>query len=467
MAELSPVVDSNSEVARALIAALGRENVLLDSDVSARGAGIWRTDHILAQVLVRPKTTAEVATALELCHQYDQSVVTHGGLTGLVEGAITTSGDVVISLERMNVIEAVSPMERTMVVQAGVPLQTVQETAAEHGLMFPLDLGARGSCTLGGNISTNAGGNRVIRYGMTRDMILGLEAVLMDGTIVSSMNQMIKNNAGYDLKQLFIGTEGTLGIVTRAVLRCREEVQTQPTALVGVSDFERLALFLKHADQGLKGNLSAFEVMWNDYYRLVTQSPATNTPPLADEYAYYVLVEGMGAEDQTLMEMLNTALEQGLIVDAVIAQSEAQRMDIWALRDDVEQVYQFAPTFLFDVSLRISVMEAYVTEVYQRLNKHLPEAKAFTLGHMGDGNIHFAIAPGGDDVATRRRMEACVYEPLSAIGGSVSAEHGVGLEKKPYLHLVRSEVEVGLMRTLKNALDPKGLLNPGKIFDPS
>lgn len=467
MAELSPVVDSNSEVAQALMAALGPENVLLDGDVSARGAGIWRTDHIHAQVLVRPKTTVDVATALKICHQHDQSVVTHGGLTGLVEGAITTSGDVVISLERMNVIEAVSPMERTMVVQAGVPLQTVQETASEHGLMFPLDLGARGSCTLGGNISTNAGGNRVIRYGMTRDMILGLEAVLVDGTIVSSMNQMIKNNAGYDLKQLFIGTEGTLGIVTRAVLRCREEVLTQPTALVGVADFDQLALFLKHADQGLKGNLSAFEVMWNDYYRLVTQSPATNTAPLADEYAYYVLVEGMGAEDQTLTEMLNTALEQELIVDAVIAQSEAQRMDIWALRDDVEQVYQFAPTFLFDVSLRISVMEEYVAEVYHRLKTHLPEAKAFTLGHMGDGNIHFAIAPGDDDVATRKRMEACVYEPLSAIGGSVSAEHGVGLEKKPYLHLVRSEVEVGLMRTLKNALDPKGLLNPGKIFDPS
>lgn len=467
MAELNPVVDSASAVAQALIAALGQESVLLDQDVSSRGAGIWRSDHIQAQVLVRPKTTAEVAMALKICHEFEQSVVTHGGLTGLVEGAITTSGDVVISLERMNKIEAVHPMERTVVVQAGVPLQLVQETAAEHGLMFPLDLGARGSCTIGGNISTNAGGNRVIRYGMTRDMVLGLEAVLMDGTIVSSMNQMIKNNAGYDLKQLFIGTEGTLGIVTRAVLRCREEVTTQPTALVGVTDFERLSLFLKQADRGLKGNLSAFEVMWNDYYRLVTRPPANNSAPLADEYAYYVLVEGMGADDDALMAMLNEALEQGLIADAVIAQSEAQRMDIWALRDDVEQVYRFAPTFLFDVSLRISEMAEYVAEVYRRLHSELPAAKAFTLGHMGDGNIHFAIAPGGEDASTRKRMEACVYEPLSAIGGSVSAEHGVGLEKKPYLHLVRSEVEIGLMRRLKNALDPKGLLNPGKIFDPS
>ncbi|NKC01501.1 MAG: FAD-binding protein [Pseudomonadales bacterium] len=467
MAELTKVIDSSSEVTQALIQALGAETVLLDEDVNARGAGIWRTDNIRAQVLVRPKTTEQVAAALKVCHAYDQSVVTHGGLTGLVEGALTNEGDVIISLERMNEIEEVLPLERTMIAQAGVPLQVVQEIAESHGLMFPLDLGARGSCTIGGNISTNAGGNRVIRYGMMRDMVLGLEAVLMDGTVISSMNQMIKNNAGYDLKQLFIGTEGTLGIVTRAVLRCREEVTTQPTALVGIVDFDHLVRFLKHADRGLGGNLSAFEVMWNDYYRLVSSPPAQNSAPLSCDYGFYVLVEGMGANDETLMAMLNGALEDELIADAVIAQSEAQRMDIWALRDDVEQVFQFAPTMLFDVSLRIPLMEDYVDGVYARLQSEFEDAKVFTLGHMGDGNIHFAIAPGDDKTETRKRVEACVYEPLEQIGGSVSAEHGVGLEKKPYLSLVRDETEIDLMRRMKHALDPKGLLNPGKIFDAS
>ena len=209
------------ELVQQLVAELGADGVLQGSDVTSRGAGIWRSDNIAAQVLVRPKTTAEVSFVLRLCHQYGQSVVPQGGLTGLVEGGLTTGTDLVLSLERMNQIENIDPLQRTALVQSGVVLQTLQEAVEAEGLMFPLDLGGRGSCTIGGNISTNAGGNRVIRYGMMRDMVLGLEAVLADGTVISSLNQMIKNNAGYDLKQLFIGSEGTLGVVTRAVLRCR------------------------------------------------------------------------------------------------------------------------------------------------------------------------------------------------------------------------------------------------------
>ena len=197
----------------------------------------------------------------------------------------------------MNQIEEVSPLERTITAQAGVVLQTLQETAANAGLMFPLDLGGRGSCTVGRNISTNAGGNRVIRYGMMRDMVLGLEAVLADGTVISAMNHMIKNNAGYDLKQWFIGTEGTLGVVTRAVLRCREALNEAPTLLIGLQDFDQLSKFLKHADRSLRGHLSAFEVMWQNYYRLVTMTP--NAAPLSRDYPLYVLVEALGAEEQT------------------------------------------------------------------------------------------------------------------------------------------------------------------------
>jgi FAD/FMN-containing dehydrogenase len=452
-------------VAQALLDALGPQCVLLDADVTSRGAGIWRSDNVKAQVLVRPKTTDQVSKALSICHQFNQTVVTHGGLTGLVEGALTQAGDVVLSLELMNEIEQINPLERTMVVQAGVILQTIQETAEQHGLMFPLDLGGRGSCTIGGNISTNAGGNRVIRYGMTRDMVLGLEAVLADGTVISSMNQMIKNNAGYDLKQLFIGTEGTLGVVTRAVLRCREQVVTQPTALVAVDSFTQLSEFLKHVDGGLRGALSAFEVMWHDYYQLVTTAPAKNQAPLDGDYAYYVLIEAMGADTTLVEQVLHDALEAGLIADAVIAQTEAQRMDLWALRDDVEQAFRVGPVFLFDVSLRISHMEQYVADVNAGLASRFAQFHQFTLGHVGDGNLHFAISVGDESDAARRAVEAAVYEPLAAIGGSVSAEHGIGLEKKPYLSIARGAAEIELMRTLKRALDPQGLLNPGKVID--
>ena len=463
-AQSTPTEAVSPELIDALVQALGQGTVLLGDDVTQRGAGIWRSDNIQAQVLVRPQTTEEVSIAMRLCHEFDQPVITHGGLTGLVESALTTAADVIISTERMQAIEAINPLERTMVVQSGAVLQTIQEAAEAEGLMFPLDLGARGSCTIGGNISTNAGGNRVIRYGMTRDMVLGLEAVLADGTIVSSMNQMIKNNAGYDLKQLFIGTEGTLGIVTRAVLRCRELVRSKPTALVGVPGFSELARFLKVADRGLGGCLSAFEVMWQNYFRLVTQPPAQGTAPMSSDYPFYVLVEALGADDETLQAMLAEAMEQGLVSDAVMAQSEAQRLQLWGLRDDVEQTFQHGPVFVFDVSLRIPYMEGYVNEVNQRLERHYGQVINYTLGHMGDGNLHFVVHVGSGDVADRRKVESCVYEPLRDIGGSVSAEHGVGLEKKPYLGISRSDPEVTLMRHLKRSLDPKNLLNPGKIF---
>jgi FAD/FMN-containing dehydrogenase len=280
------------------------------------------------------------------------------------------------------------------------------------------------------------------------------------------MNRMLKNNAGYDLKQLFIGTEGSLGVITRAVLRLREAPQTRSTLLVAVDDFDKLSRLLKHIDATLGGSLSAFEVMWNNFYTLVTTAPAENQAPISRDYPYYVLVEAMGSDDAMVEAAMARAYENELVVDAVIAQSEAQRLQLWALRDSVEECMRFAPTFTFDVSLRISLMRDYIDEVNRLLEKQYADYKNFTFGHMGDGNLHLVIAVGEGGPEVRRAVEACVYQPLAAIEGSVSAEHGVGLEKKDYLALSRSAEEIELMRRLKMALDPKAILNPGKIFDP-
>ncbi len=458
MSEPDPVVAE-------LIEALGADAVLTGSAVSERSAGIWRKDSVQAKALLRPTSTEEVSKALRICSAHQQNVVTHGGLTGLVESALTTPDDIVLSVERMNAIEEMHAEDRTATVQAGVILEVLQDAAEDAGLMFPLDIGGRGSCTIGGNIATNAGGNRVLRFGMMRDMVLGVEAVLADGTIVSSLNQMIKNNAGYDLKQLFIGSEGTLGVVTRAVVRLRERPQGQATVLVAVDEFAKLTRLLKSLDATLGGALSAFEVMWNSFYRLVTTSPARSQPPLDQGYPYYVLIEAMGRDEAAVEAALADALEKELVVDAVIAQSEAQAQQLWAMRDDVEQANRFAPLFVFDVSLRVSCMEDYVDEVSRRLFARYPDAHLFTFGHMGDGNLHYAVSVGDGAPEHRRAVEACIYEPLADIGGSVSAEHGVGLEKKPYLSVSRSSDEIALMRRLKRALDPAGILNRNKVFD--
>jgi FAD/FMN-containing dehydrogenase len=396
-------------------------------------------------------------------------VIAHGGLTGLVRAADTQDSDVVLSLERMNRIEEIDTTGRTMTVQAGTPLQLIQDEAEKVGLMFPLDLGARGTCQIGGNASTNAGGHRVIRYGMTRDNILGMEAVLADGTVMSSLNTMIKNNAGYDLKQLFIGTEGTLGIITRLVLRLREAASSQDTAFVAFDDFDQVTRFLKYIDRELGGTLSAFEVMWRDFYELATTAPADNARPVECEYPYYALVESLGADQRVDSERFSAAMERaiddGLFVDAAIAKSGADREAMWAIRDATAEMFRYGAPFLFDVSLAIKYMDEYVADVKRRLTGECPGHHCFTLGHIGDGNIHFAVAVADPDERARSRVEACVYEPLKRFAGSISAEHGIGLEKKDYLSLCRSDVEIAMMRRLKQTFDPKGILNRNKIFD--
>ena len=452
-----------------LQAFLPEKALLVDEDVSNRKAGGLHTEEaIQAEIIVRPESTEEVSKILSVCNQAGQPVIVHGGLTGLVYGTRTSADQLILSLERMNSIEEIDPVGRTLTCQSGVTLQNIQEKAESENMIFPLDLGARGSCSIGGNISTNAGGNRVIRYGMTRDSVLGIEAVTSDGTILSSMNRMIKNNAGYDLKQLFIGTEGTLGIVTRCVLRLREAPISQNTALVGIEDFPSIVKFLKHIDSGLGGNMSAFEVMWKEFYEMVTNSLDEKSLPLKKNIPYYVLVESMGSDqvkDEEHFELLlQKALEDSVIVDAVLAKSEKERKALWAFRDDVEKQAQYGPTVMFDVSLPINEMEEYVSKVDLNLQKHWKEFHHIVWGHLADGNLHLVVGTGNLESDTIQKIENSVYEPLERIGGSISAEHGIGLEKKPYLHLSRSEAEINYMKALKDTFDPKGILNPGLIF---
>jgi FAD/FMN-containing dehydrogenase len=452
-----------------ITAALVHGDVLVGDDV--RGRVAWTTPNARcpARAVVRPTSTEEVSAVLRICHRHRQPVVTHGGRTGLVGGVECEAGDIVLSLERMNRIEEVDAPGRTMTVQAGVPLQQVQDTAEQHGLLFPLDMGARGSCHIGGNLATNAGGNRVIRYGMTRANVLGLEAVLADGTVISSLNRMIKNNAGYDLKQVFIGSEGTLGVITRVVLRLHELPRSQNAALVACSSAQHVVRLLKHADTALGGTLSAFEVMWNEFYRLVTTAPAKSAPPLGQDHAFYVLIESLGgnqaSDDARFEEALGEAIEAGLIDDAVIAKSAVEYRTLWNIRDDVEQLFRFQPLFGYDVSLPIPGMGDYVDGMRRAITERWPDGKLWVFGHMGDGNLHVAVSAGKPDAETRAQVEAIVYQPLAEVGGSVSAEHGIGLEKKKYLPLSRQPAEIELMRTMKRALDPAGILNPGKLLD--
>ncbi len=444
---------------------LGEKGLLRGHDLREHPASIFGAP----KALMRPASTEELSAAMKLCHAVGQPVVPQGGRTGLVSGGLAGTDEIIVSLERMNQIEDVNRQSGTMTVQSGVTLQAVQEAAGAAEMMFPLDLGARGSATIGGNISTNAGGNRVVRYGMTRHLVLGLEAVLADGTVISSMSRVIKNNTGYDLKQLFIGSEGTLGIVTRAVLRLQPAPMSRNTALVALGRFEDVIDLLHRADGSLGGSLSSFEVLWNSFYAHVLTHGRDHNPPLPDHHPYYVIIEALGSDQEADDIRFNTAMEalfdSGLALDAVVFQSAKEREAMWAIRDDIESLANLAPHFTFDVSVPLDLMEDYVAEVTEALQQRWPGSRDVIFGHLGDGNLHIVASVGSGDTDTKHAVEDIVYGGLRGRDGVISAEHGIGLDKKSHLDVSRSDEEVALMRTLKQALDPTGILNPGKILD--
>lgn len=416
--------------------------------------------------VIRPSSTEEVSKIAAACHRAGKRLTVQGGLTGMAAGAVPDDGDVVLSLERMNRIEDFDTQGGTVTVQAGITLQKLCETVEEQGWYFPLDCGARGTCQIGGNVATNAGGNRVLRYGTMRELVLGLEAVLPDGTVLPMLNKVIKNNTGLDLKHIFIGSEGTLGIVTRVVLKLFPKPERRYTAFCALSSFDSVARLLKLAKSALP-TLSAFEVMWSGYLEAAASS-LQRPLPFKDSYPLYVLLESEGAdsaENAALMEsLLEQALEQGIAEDVILPQSGEQAAALWLMRDAIADILpQMRPYIAFDVGVPVSKMESFVDDVHARLRVKYPDARHLFFGHVGDGNLHLASGP--HLAGQIEDVEELVYAAVSDAGGSISGEHGIGRLKKPFLKFTRSHAEVALMRSIKQALDTQNSLNPGRIFD--
>ncbi|HKR93642.1 FAD-binding oxidoreductase [Novosphingobium sp.] len=455
----------------ALLEALSADVITEPDEIDSRYFGDWmlRDESAHPAALARPRTTQDVATLLKTCQAHGVPVVAQGGRTGLAGGATPVPGCVLLSLERMRAISPVDGASATVLVECGAVLETVQQAADAAGLLFALDIGGRGSCTIGGNISTNAGGNRVLRYGMMRELVVGLEAVLADGTIISALSPMQKNNTGYDLKQLFIGSEGTLGVVTRAVLRLHPKPSTVQTALLALKDYAAVLALLAAAKSHLGSNLAAFEVMWPHFYELGT-SGLGRQPPLALGHGAYVLIESMGTDsshdDAHFEAFVEAVFNQDIVADAVIAQSEGQRRQIWAVRDSSGEFPRtFWPNVGYDVSLPIGEIGRFIETCDTRLTARWPQVRTVWFGHAADGNVHIAVHLPDASEQPEPAFDDIVYGCVADFSGSISAEHGIGILKKPYLGKSRTTAEIATMKLLKKALDPRGILNPGKIFD--
>lgn len=367
----------------------------------------------------------------------------------------------------MSGVESLDRASMTLTALAGTPLQVIQEAAEAAGLLFPLDLGARGTCQLGGLIATNAGGTQVIRFGMTRNLVLGLEAVLADGTVISSMNRMLKNNAGYDLKQLFIGTEGTLGVVTRAVLRLFPRLPSKCTALCTLASFADVVALLRQMQTKMGDSLSAYEVMWASYFDYVIEHVEKLRSPFERTFPLYALIETEGtdsADDTERFEnALGSALESGVIQDAVIAQSEKDVQTFWAIRDGIAEITPgLMPYASLDVSMTVTDMPGFVEQIDKALAAQFDLITNLVFGHIGDNNLHLFITTGVESDIDQ--ILDTVYKITGDYQGSVSAEHGIGTLKRAYLHYSRNDEELELMRRLKRTLDPNGILNGGRVI---
>jgi FAD/FMN-containing dehydrogenase len=453
-----------------LRAVLGDAAVLTGAEIPRKNCSDWsKLPDIEPLALVRPATTEEVAHVLRLCNRYGQAVTPQGGLTGLVGGARPSPSTLALSLERLTGVEQVDARTATLTARAGTTLETVQRAADDAGLLFALDIGSRGSCTLGGNLATNAGGNRVLRYGMARDLTLGLEVVLADGTILSSMNTMVKNNTGLDLKQLFIGTEGTLGVITRAVVRLHSKPAGMLNAFCRCADFSAVLALLASAQTQLADTVSSFEVMWPSFYDLVITRLPQLRRPLASGPGLYCLLEAtaadLAADGARFEAFLSQSLERGMLTDAVIAQSQREAGEFWAIRGAGSEYPRILGEInSFDISFRRDDIGRVVNRLESELAARWPGIHALTYGHVGDGNIHLIVNLPGVTTQPKEEISDLVYGVVREFQGSISGEHGIGTRKLNYLSNSRSAEELAFMRRVKRAVDPGNLLNPGKVL---
>jgi FAD/FMN-containing dehydrogenase len=437
----------------------------------------WRGKyHGTSPLLLKPATTAEVSAALRICNDSGIPVVTQGGNTGLVGGQIPRHGEVLLSTARLSRIRALDDSGATLTVEAGVTLAQVQQAADEKQLLFPLRLASEGSCTIGGNIATNAGGTHVLRYGMTRALVLGLEVVLANGTVLEMLRALHKDNTGYDLKQNFIGSEGTLGVVTAACLKLFPKPEVTVVAFAAVPSPAAAIRLLGVMQAATSGLLSAFELVPRIALAFVTRHIEGTRDPLAAPSPWYVLIEATGGRAVSLSATFESALadavENGLVTDAVVAASEAQAASLWKLRESIsESQKREGASIKHDISVPVAAIPDFIAQAVPAVQALLPGARAVSFGHLGDGNLHFNFnSPrAGDDagfLAQWDEVQQTVHDIVKEFGGSISAEHGIGAMKVAQLPRYKSHDELDAMRAIKMAFDPKGILNPGKLIPP-
>ena len=449
---------------------LDPSSILSGDELKSRFYHIWKTDISLESLcLLLPKSSEEISSIVKICNENNQEIIIHGGLTNLVGSTISNNSQVVISLERMNKVIEIDEQGKTITCESGAIIENIIDAVKDKDLLLPLNFGARGSAQIGGAISTNAGGLRVFKYGMTRNLVMGIEVVLPDGTIISSLKKLMKDNSGYDLKQLFIGSEGTLGIVTKVVLRLYRLPKTRYTSLAVTNNYQSVLDLLKIMEDKISSSLTGFELLWNDTYKKMVDDKTLYNKYLPDNFKYYVFIEYMGGDfenDYNLFEsVVLDSINKGVIDDAVIGKDDKEQVNIWGIREDVAVL---ADERDFDQQFDISIPVALIGKVIDKISKELKDCEGvktiYPFGHVADGNIHFIIGKDSDDDVLKSKINDIIYNNTKLVDGSISAEHGIGLDKKKYLIKSRSEDEIDLMRLIKKSIDPKNILNPGRVI---
>jgi FAD/FMN-containing dehydrogenase len=424
-------------------------------------------------LMVSPESTEQVSAVIQACARRNTAVVPQGGNTGLCGGAIPDQSgqQVLLSLSRMNAIRSVAPNDFSMIVEAGCVLADVQAAARRAGRFFPLSLAAEGSCQIGGNLSTNAGGINVLRYGNARSQVLGLEVVLADGNIWNGLRGLRKDTAGYDIKQLFIGSEGTLGVITAASLRIYPEVRDTQTAMIGVASPTCAVDLLAELRGSLADQLQAFELIPSRAIRYIQRHMPALQIPFSDDHPWYVLLESsLGSDAQALEGALAAALDRELGIDAVIAKNVSEQEGLWRIRHCISEVQKYEGRSLkHDVSVPVGKIGEFIDQAEAAVLKVMPDARVVAFGHVGDGNVHFNISQPKSWTGDGFREDAAdlskvVYDVVSSFEGSISAEHGIGQFKREILRQYRSAEEIAVMKSIKGALDPGNILNPGKVL---